>query len=329
MQLELEGRRYELAEGETVLECLERHGEQPASLCRSGVCQCCLLRAQSGDVPKLAQQGLKPAWKAQGIFMPCVCRPQFEIKEESCDAVEIWSSQVLEVKPLSPRVLHVRLSRPEDFQFEGGQFVQLVRPADGLMRSYSLASLPSDDCLELHVCLQRDGQMSQWLAGAEGESVELRGPLGECCHVTGEPDRPLLLAGTGTGLAPLWGVLRSALRAEHKAPIHIYHAAAEPAELYLWQAMADLADSHPQIRIGACIAQGHAADPRIDAASLVERVLAEAPSLAHPRVYLCGNPEFVRGLRRQMYLAGTPLDRIHADPFVPPARHHAEAPAIS
>jgi ferredoxin-NADP reductase len=319
MQLDFEGRQYELADGETVLECLERHGEQTASLCRSGVCQCCLLKAQSGEIPKAAQQGLKASWKDQGIFMPCVCRPTQGLVITRCDAVPSWSSRVLHVEPMSPRVLRVRLERPAGFHFAGGQFIQLVRPADELTRSYSLASLPSDDSLELHVALQRDGQMSQWLAGACGEVVTLRGPLGECCHVPGEPERPLLLAGTGTGLAPLWGVLRSALQAGHEAPIHLYHAAAQPDELYLWQAMADVAEAHPQIRIGASVAEGVAADPRIDAASLADRVLAAAPSLPDPRVYLCGNPDFVRGMRREMYLAGTPLERIHADPFVPPA----------
>jgi CDP-4-dehydro-6-deoxyglucose reductase, E3 len=319
MQLDFEGRQFELADGETVLECLERHGEQTPSLCRSGVCQCCLLKASSGELPKVAQQGLKASWKEQGVFMPCVCRPTASLVVTRCDAVPSWSSRVLQVEPMSPRVLRVRLARPEGFQFEGGQFIQLVRPADELTRSYSLASLPSDDSLELHVALQRDGQMSQWLASAASEAVTLRGPLGECCHVAGEPDRPLLLAGTGTGLAPLWGVLRSALQAGHAAPIHLYHAAAQPDELYLWQAMADVAEAHPQIRIGASVAEGAAADPRIDAASLADRVLAAAPSLPDPRVYLCGNPDFVRGMRREMYLAGTPLERIHADPFVPPA----------
>src|SRR5512145_1198197 len=119
MQLDFEGRRYELAGGETVLECLERHGEQVASLCRSGVCQCCLLRAQSGDVPKAAQQGLKPAWQESGVFMPCVCRPQTDLVVTRCDAVASWRSTVLDVAALSPRVLRVQLARPEGFQFAG------------------------------------------------------------------------------------------------------------------------------------------------------------------------------------------------------------------
>ena len=34
---------------------------------------------------------------------------------------------------------------------------------------------------------------------------------------------------------------------------------------------------------------------------------------------VCGNPDFVRSMRKQLYLAGASLARIHADAFLPPA----------
>lgn len=323
MLLEFEGRKLELQSGETVLECLERNGERVASLCRSGVCQSCLLTALAGEVPRAAQQGLKESWRAQGVFMPCVCRPANDLQVVRCDAVPAYASRVLDVQHLSPRVLRVQLARPEGLRFSAGQFIQLVRPADELVRAYSLASLPDDQSLELHVALHHDGRMSQWLAGAAGAAVQLRGPLGECCHVIGELHRPLLLAGTGTGLAPLWGVSRAALQSGHQGPIHLFHGASCATELYLWRDLQELARSHPQLRIAASIRGGEeVTDARIGTTPLAERVLAEASSLSQPRVYLCGNPEFVRSLRKQLYLDGVPLDRIHADPFVPPAPGH-------
>jgi ferredoxin len=225
MRLSFEGGEYELAAGETVLDCLHRHGQQLASMCRAGICQCCLMRAESGEVPVVAQQGLKDAWKSRGFFMSCVCRPTADLAVARCDALPVHQARVLQVRRLSPRVLSIGLSRPEGLRFSGGQFVQLVRPLDGLMRPFSIASLPGDAMLELHVALQPDGQMSQWLAQAQGQCVELRGPLGECCYPAGERDRPVLLAGTGTGLAPLYAVLRSALQSGHTGPIRLFHGA--------------------------------------------------------------------------------------------------------
>lgn len=318
MRLSFEGQEYELAAGETVLDCLHRHGQQLASMCRAGICQCCLLRAESGEIPAVARQGLKAGLVSRGLFMPCVCRPTGDLTVARCDALPVYQARVVEAERLSPRVLRVGLSAPQGFAFAGGQFVQLVRPADGLMRPYSIASLPGDPLLELHVALQPDGQMSQWLLHAQGESVELRGPLGECCYPEGDSDRPLLLAGTGTGLAPLHAVLRSALQAGHSAPIRLFHGAAEQRELYLWEELAQLAARHPNLRIAASVRDGDGAEPGVSMRPLAEQALADDLPWTESRAFLCGNPAFVRDMRKQLYLKGLPLDRIHADPFMPP-----------
>lgn len=322
MQLEFAGKQFELAAGESVLECLERHGERVDSLCRSGVCQSCVMRADSGTVPAAAQQGLKESWREQGLFMACVCRPAGDLRVARCDVLPTHVSRVVAVELLSPRVMRVHLSMPPGFAFAGGQFIQLLRPGDGLMRSYSIASQPDDETLQLHVSKQVDGQMSGWLAGAVGETVQLRGPLGECSYVAGEPDRPLLLAGTGTGLAPLQAVMRSALRGGHTGPVYLFHGAAEQRELYLWPQLRELAARHPTLRVAGSVLDASTSTPDLSSLPLPELVMRDAPPAPQLRAYLCGNPEFVRGMRKQLYLRGTPLSRIHADPFVPPAAGH-------
>src|SRR5689334_22319353 len=319
MHLSFEGREYEIAAGETVLECLHRHGQPIASMCRGGICQCCVLRAESGEIPAVAQQGLKTPLKSRRLFMSCVCRPTGDLAVARCDALPVHQARVLEVRGLSPRVLRIGLSMPEGFGFSGGQFVQVVRPQDGLMRPYSIASLPGDSMLELHVALQAAGQMSQWLARAQGERVELHGPLGECCYPDEEHDRPLLLAGTGAGLAPLYAVLRSALRSGHAGPIRLFHGASDRRELYLWAELAALAARYPHLRIAASVLDGDCGEPGVSSRPLAEQVLSGDLPLAGSRAFLCGDPEFVRGLSTQLYLAGMPFERIHADPFVPSA----------
>jgi len=290
-----------------------------ASMCRAGVCQCCLLRAESGEIPRVAQQGLKESWRAQGLFMPCVCRPTGELQVVRSDAIPVFAARVLDVQALSPRVIRVRLSLPPGFGYSGGQFIQLVRPQDGLMRSYSIASLPGDGQLELHVALQPGGRMSQWLAESPGAEVQVRGPLGECCFVQGEPQRPLLLAATGTGLSPLYAVLRSALLAGHRGPIHLFHGASERRELYLWQQLGALTAGHAGVRISASVPGSDGAEEGISPQPLPDQLFASGVALPDARAYLCGNPDFVRSVRKRLYLAGMPLERIHADPFLPPA----------
>jgi ferredoxin-NADP reductase len=113
-------------------------------------------------------------------------------------------------------------------------------------------------------------------------------------------------------------VLRAALRAGHSARVRLLHGAADQAGLYLWDALRTLAASHPQLALtGSIPGGGDAAD--IGDRPLQELVAQSGLPLGEARIYLCGNPQFVRGTRRQLYLAGASLDRIHADPFLPAA----------
>ena len=98
--------------------------------------------------------------------------------------------------------------------------------------------------------------MSQWLVSAAGQPVTVRGPFGECFYFEQEPERPLLLAGTGTGLAPLLGVARAARAAGHRAPIHLYHGSPSPEGLYLWAELAQLAQQTPLLHVFGSVLSG-------------------------------------------------------------------------
>lgn len=317
-------------DGESVLECLERHGEKVPSFCRSGACQSCLLQAESGTVTAVAQQGLKDSWKQRGHFLACMCRPTGELQISRCDAGQSYSAQVVGVDRLSPSVLRVLLTRPERFDYAAGQFVQIIRATDELMRPYSLASLPGEKLLELHVALLPQGRMSPWLLGAIGHTVTIRGPFGDCVYLDHEPDRPLILAGTGTGLAPLLGVARAALTVAHRAPVRLFHGAARLEELYLWDELRQLQREYCQFVVVGSVPPGGNAErpqpqggPMITERPLAEILMSDSSGLAESRVYLCGNADFVRKLRKKIYLAGTPLARIHSDSFLPMAQQLA------
>ena len=118
--LHFEGKDYSLEDGESVLDCLLRNGQQVSSLCRSGACQSCLLKATSGTLPAAAQVGLKDSWRQQRFFLACVCRPSEDLVLERCDAVATHESSVKRVTLLSGNVLGVQLARPSRFRISGG-----------------------------------------------------------------------------------------------------------------------------------------------------------------------------------------------------------------
>ena len=151
--------------------------------------------------------------------------------------------------------------------------------------------------------------MSQRLADElpAGMPCVLAGPSGSCHYGSVAPDRPLVLAGTGTGLAPLWGVLHDALSAGHRGAIRLYHGARDASGLYLVDELRALQAAHPQFRYL----------PTHD--DLIETVRSGEPALADSEFFLCGDAALVNRLKRTLYLAGARLDSLHADPFVPAA----------
>ncbi|MEY4550801.1 MAG: ferredoxin reductase [Pseudomonadota bacterium] len=339
------GAPYDLLPGETLLTGLVRQGVEIPSFCRTGICQTCLVRATSGKPSAKSQSGVSETLVQSGCFLACQCVPEGPLEVEPCHDVGSFATRVAHVEQLSSRVLRVELEAPVGFNFRAGQFVQLEREG-GVTRPYSIASLPGSPRIELHVTLFPGGAMSQWLRWAVHQPVTLRGPFGECFYLHDELDRPLLLAGTGSGLAPLLGVLRDARAAGHRAAIHLYHGSTSLEGQYASAELQHLVETTPNLRVFASVlmpAEQKALPPRTAAASpapaspapaspaepaaryqvrhepLDRLILADPLDFFQCRVYLCGDPELVQRLRKRIYLSGAPLARIHCDPFLPPA----------
>jgi len=312
-----EGRRYDCREGETVLEALERQGVVLPSSCRAGACQTCLVRARAGRPTPESQSGLKDTLVAQGYFLACMCRPREDLEIALAETSRRFESRVLEKEWLNAQVVRLRLSRPEGFDYRAGQFINLVRPEDELVRSYSLASLPSEDRLELHVKKVPGGRMSGWLCDEadKGQRLAFFGPGGDCFYLTGETERPILLVGTGTGLAPLYGILRQALAEKHAGPVHLFHASLRADGLYLVDELRALARNHANLHYHPCVLHGEPPEGGM-VGDISEIPARELGSLQGWRVYLCGDPEIVQKLKKHCFFAGAAMREIHADPFV-------------
>jgi NAD(P)H-flavin reductase len=326
-----EAQWYPLEPEESVLDGLLRQGVSVPNACRAGACQSCLMRAVNGAVPDKAQVGLKNTLKARGYFLACACRlePGAELEVAGAGMELRVPARIEALSPLSHDVLRVVLRTEAPYDYRSGQYVTVLRE-DGLARSYSLASLPREGVLELHVRRIPGGSMSGWLfdSARPGERVQVQGPSGDCFYVPGKPEQPLLLAGTGTGLAPLYGIVRDALEAGHTGPIHLFHGAREPRGLYLVEELRELAARHPQLRYRPSVLQGEGG--ALWAVGALDALIkAECPRPVGWRAYLCGNPDLVLSLRKKLFLAGIGLKDIHADAFLPSASPEAKAGAVN
>jgi CDP-4-dehydro-6-deoxyglucose reductase, E3 len=309
-------RPVNLAPGETVLEALHRAGIVAPSSCRTGQCQTCRHRAIEGAPPPTSQNGLTDAQKALGFFLPCVCRPTEPLTiVPPDDAGEKREAIVRALEQLSPDVLRLRLEA-ENFAYRPGQFLELIA-GDDLSRHYSLASHPEEDpFLEMHIRIHPNGRMSRRLSAElqPGHTLHIAGPRGTCFYEGVDSDQPLTLIGAGTGLAPLYGVLRDALRQGHRGPIRLYHGARDRTGLYLSDALQALAQSRANVSYVATALDPdapHGGD--IAALALAE----EAGRAAQTAYFLCGGENLVKRMKRDLFMAGASLKAIRSDVFSP------------
>ncbi len=315
--IDFEGARFELAAGESVLDALLRNGKEIPHGCRGGACQSCILRGTAGDIPAKAQAGLKASQKQLGLFLSCSCYPAADLCVERSSAVKPKTqARVIHCQQLTPQVTRLRLEA--DLAFVPGQYINIWLDPQNL-RSYSIASLPSEGFIELHVrnipCGRFSGQVIQSLTS--GDLLTVQGPMGECVYETGSPDQPLLLLASGTGLAPLYGIARDALLQNHSGSIHLICAAREAHGFYLQDELAELAAAYPQLQV-SYLCQSSAPDFSGAVQADVYNFTKELyPSTKGMAIYLCGGESFVRKLKKQCFLAGASMQHIRSDVFLP------------
>ncbi len=327
-------KRIELDKGQTVLSALlDRDYDIPNS-CQAGVCQSCIMQAVDGDIPAEAQTGLKDTLIVQGYFLACSCQPKTPLKIIKADAKALRSNAtVIEHEFLGTNILRLRLKTEHDFKYRAGQFITVWKNAK-LGRSYSLASVADlDDSLELHIRRINDGKLSNWLHDEvkTGDILQIQAATGNCFYTPGQSEQKTLLAGTGTGLAPLIGIARDALQQGHQGDIHLIHGTTQSDELYLHKTLLEMERKHTQFHYHANVlnyndelkSENSLEDDSISSISSIpleqQVVDVTANSESNPaewKVFLCGDEVIVNSLKKKLFLNGVSMTNIYSDPFV-------------
>jgi ferredoxin-NADP reductase len=185
-------------------------------------------------------------------------------------------------------------------------------------RSYSIASPPEEDALQITVERIDDGEVSPYLAGdlRPGDVFEVRGPIGG--HFTWSADEggPLLLVAGGYGLSPIMAMLRHRAAQASDAVAHVLVSARSAddvpygAELATIGPAAGLHVARTYTRAAPDGWTGYAR--RIDAA-----MLAEVSPGPEATCFVCGPTPFVERATELLVAAGHDPGAIHAERFGP------------
>ena len=322
-----QGTWVELQSEESVLQALLRSGFAIPHSCQAGACQSCVMQADDDSkaaVPAAAQQGLSPAQRQQGMFLACCAQPAEPLSASLPDASTrpTTTAEIIAIEPLNQRVLSVKLAA--ELNYQAGQFVNVSVESTShgsLQRSYSLACAPAPNKpLELQIKLLSDGKFSQWLLSEakSGNTITLEGPHG-LCHITDEDlDTPsLLLAGTGTGLAPLLAITEAAMAQDYKGEIHLLFANRNGDDFYCLERLQALAAKHSNLKLHLLAQQADVEAPLQsgDVYQYLKQLSADI-DMSRSAVFLCGAESFVQKMRKACFLQGASMKRIRADAFI-------------
>ena len=316
-KLTLSGEHYSCRQDETVLDALLRQNVNISYACKSGTCHSCLVRSVDVMPSTLAQVGLKDTLKNHRYFLACQCHPEQDMTIKLPDQDDFYAEGTVVVKRLlNKNTILLIIAVNDTFAFNAGQFVNLQR-SDGLTRSYSIACIPNHtNTLEFHIRRLPGGLFSTWLHDElkVGDAIAVSEPRGHSFYMPERSEQNLLLVGTGTGLAPLAGILADALTQGHSGSIHLFHGSREIEDLYKIEEMRELARQHKNVHYTPCLSGKHV--PEGFAPGRVHNVaLASINDLKGWRVFLCGHPEMVKQMQKLTFLKGASMADIYADAF--------------
>ncbi len=308
---------YDCGPEESVLEALLRQNVAIPYGCKKGVCQSCMVQSSETISCNNAQPGLKDTQIKQNYFLACSCVPEQDMTIKlPGETAAFTKGTVIVNEKLSRNITQLTIKCDEVMDFFPGQFVKLHKP-DGLIRSYSISNTPQEsNILEFHIQRLPSGRFSGWVHDhlKVGDTLEVSEPLGHCFYLPERKQQGLLLVGTGTGLAPLMGILTDALQQGHTGPIHLFHGSRELEDLYHIETMQQTMEKYENFTYTPCISGG--TSKKGFASGRANDIAVQAISdLKGWRVFLCGHPNMINQMKKDAVLKGASINDIYIDVF--------------
>ena len=236
-----------------------------------------------------------------------------------------WAlADVVRIVVETPRTTSLVLDVPGWPGHRPGQHVDVRLTAeDGYraLRSYSVASAPDGERVELTVDRLEDGEVSPYLTDAlrPGDKLELRGPIGGYFVWEATDRAPLFLVGGGSGFVPLMAILRHRAATGAAVPARALLSARTHEDVLYREELEALVAGDPELELAITLTR---AQPpgwtgyrrRIDVAMLEEVAgLPEAGALA----FVCGPTRLVEQAATDLLTLGYAANRVKTERFGP------------
>ena len=158
---------------------------------------------------------------------------------------EIFKSEILEKKQITPTVVCIKFSLPKEFDFIPGQYLSISRISDGkkLRTPYSISSFRGKAYGEFCVKIIDVGKTSSHIGNLKpGDLIELFGPLGK--FGVKNKNKNLVFISTGTGIAPFLPMISDLLKNKFQHKITLLKGFRDESEILYEEEFSNLRKKH-------------------------------------------------------------------------------------
>ena len=303
------GHKFSVEAHENILEAALKQGFTLPYSCRDGVCGVCKGKVLQGEVDYGKHQAstLSEAEKSVGMALFCCAKPRSDLVIECREVstlndipVKLLPTRVHKLEKLAEDVMVIYLKLPasERLQFLAGQYIDILQKT-GKPRSFSLANAPHDDeFLQLHVRNIAGGNFTHHVFNEmkERDILRIRGPLGTF-FLREDSAKPIIFVASGTGFAPIKGIIEHALQIGMQRPMHFYWGARKLVDLYMlgkareWESRG--------IKFTPVLSEALTTDNWVGRTGFVHAaVMEDYDDLSAYQVYACGTPVVVEAAHR-------------------------------
>ncbi|MBT3538689.1 FAD-dependent oxidoreductase [Candidatus Parcubacteria bacterium] len=226
--------------------------------------------------------------------------------------MNIYTSKIIEKKDIATDVWEIRFDKPDGFEFESGQFIQIVINSQEkeILRSYSISSTPDDPYIELCIKVLEDGIGSNFFRNCnEGDEIIFKQANGR--FVVQDSDENLFFIATGAGLAPIMSIINNELNKKTRQKIHLLFGVRYEKNIFWQNRLEKLAKENNNFTYDISLSK-----PEDSWKGLGGRVSDHIPETVEKTdFYLCGSPPMVQDVRKILVDKGVDMKDVHFEIF--------------
>jgi 3-ketosteroid 9alpha-monooxygenase subunit B len=200
----------------------------------------------------------------------------------------------------------------ERFRYRPGQFLTLRLPWQGehLLRCYSMSSAPTVDA-QLRVTVKRvvEGRGSNWICDhvQVGDAIEVMQPAG--VFTPGSLDGEFLLFAGGSGVTPVFSILRSVLL-RGRGQVRLIYANRDEGSIIFREALKELLEQYADRLDVIHLLDSVQARPTV---SLLKRL---SRGYENAQAFICGPGPYMDAAEQALQELKLPAENIHVERFV-------------